>query len=62
MNIENEDSLGFPTGIMIIVFAYAAGFCIYQWGYMNGADSEKCNRRHSYHLDGTLPAFAENGK
>lgn len=57
-----EDSLGFPVGVMVAVFAYAIAWSIYQWGFSNGAESEECKRRHSYHFETALPAFAEAKK
>lgn len=31
----------FFKGLMSVVFVYAIGWSIYQWGYMNGAETEE---------------------
>jgi hypothetical protein len=58
-SIQSDDNLGFPMGIMIVVFAYAIGFGVYNWGYGNGHDTNKCKENHGYKFTYVRPAFME---
>jgi hypothetical protein len=51
--------MNFFKGLFSVALIYTAFWVAYQFGFMNGADSERCTRRHSYHYDSALPAFAE---
>jgi hypothetical protein len=52
-----EDNLGFPAGLMFVAFGYAIFFAVYNWGYGNGHDANKCKQAHGYRFEKTKAAF-----
>lgn len=46
-----EDSLGFPVGLMVVVFSYTVIWAAWNLGYGSGVEDAKCREKHSYHMD-----------
>ncbi len=49
-----EDNLGFPAGILLVVFTYTILWAVYSWAYATGYEANKCIRKHGYNYSNTL--------